>query len=93
MIGLDTPASDIDFTIDGELHLGYSKGSADQQVAVTCTAKQLDKEKRIALLKALRQKIRRARNLQEREFVPWARIPVLKFTYQEHNRCVVMCFL
>lgn len=90
VIGLDTPASDIDLTIDGEMHLGHATGRAGQ-VAVTCTASQLNKEQRIALLKDLRKSIRRARNLreQQRGFVPHARVPVLKFLYQEKPRWVL----
>lgn len=79
VIGLDTPSSDLDLTIDGTLQLGKS----DRGAPVRCQARDLDSNHRVRLLRALRGRVRQAPDLTERDFVPWARIPVFKFTYQE----------
>lgn len=84
VIGLDTPSSDLDLTLNGTLELGNTSSGA----TVRCEARDLDNSERVKLLRALRGRVRIDSDLTERGFVPWARVPVLKFTYQENPQCV-----
>lgn len=84
VLGLDTPSSDLDLTLNGTLHLATSNKGAH----VVCEARDLGQEDRVMLLRALRGRVRIDKHLKERAFVPHARVPVLKFNYQENPEYV-----